>query len=350
MSSEISTSLGKQQSSSTPISFAKATADTVFTQYSQSASGILTSAQADTLVNGGVATAIADGKAVFSNDPSFSALFNQSTAIGSGSNFKAKSSSETKVAASFSVAANQSFSFNFAAALGLIVNEIKDSQGGSNEAKSKTAFLVLDTSNVNKPRVLDYFGYTGDLSSPKETENLKFSSSKGVQVGKPFESKQDLNNAETLTGIASGTYQRKFNGATNITLVEINDTSAIVSSGNNKDALTGKSANSLLAGDTASVSSAATLAGQTDGDTFTFKKDDSQPAKYEINNFDVGKDRVEIQGLGSIDASSWYKGITSANQLVDTPNGATLTVTPGENIVFKGVSTNQLSSSNFLLS
>ncbi|WRH67566.1 MAG: hypothetical protein RSE13_04140 [Planktothrix sp. GU0601_MAG3] len=64
--------------------YASAAGGAVFYNYSQTASGILTASETETLVNGGVSAAIADAQAVFSNDPNFSALFTDSAVIGIG--------------------------------------------------------------------------------------------------------------------------------------------------------------------------------------------------------------------------------------------------------------------------
>jgi len=93
---------------SSPISnpnpnYASATGGAIFLNYSQAASGILTSTQADTLVKGGVAAAIADAQALadFSNDPNFSALLTDSEVIGIDGASQGSSSSEAKVIGNF---------------------------------------------------------------------------------------------------------------------------------------------------------------------------------------------------------------------------------------------------------
>jgi len=76
--------------------YSRATGGAVFSRYSQAASGILTVAETDALVKGGVSAAIADAKALadFSNDPNFSALFTDSVVIGIGGTSQGSSSSE----------------------------------------------------------------------------------------------------------------------------------------------------------------------------------------------------------------------------------------------------------------
>ena len=312
--------------------FAQAKADILFSNYSESAASILTQSQANTLVNGGVGVALADASATFNNDAALDDLFTNSTGISSGGNNQVKSNSETLVAASFAIAAHQTFSFDFLGELALTVKEIENCQTGSNEAKSKTAFLVLDTTSVNKPKVLDYFGISGDLSSPSEIHNLKISTSYHVkikdEVNKPDDGSKDT---ESLTNKVSGTYQRRFNHATNITVVEVNDSSV---------ALLGDTLTGTQDGKDA-------LTGGADHGKFVVNKDDLLPGKYDLKNFEVGKDEVDFQGWGNVDASTWFNGIVSGHQLVDTEKGALLTLSPGEDLLFVGVHANQLSPSNF---
>ena len=101
--------------------FANATGKAQFTNYSQAPAGTLTNAQVETLVKGGIATAIADAKSSFINDPAFSQLFSQSTVVGTEGAFQGSANSRTEVVGNFSVGAYQKFSFNFSAAL-----ELKD--------------------------------------------------------------------------------------------------------------------------------------------------------------------------------------------------------------------------------
>lgn len=306
------------------INFAEAKADTFFSNYSQSASGTLTQTQNDTLVNGGVSLALANaqGQGTFNGDANYSSLFADSFGISSGGNTQVKSHSETKVAATFSVASHQNFSFDFSGALALAISEIEHSKSGSNEAKSKTSFVVLDTTDANKPQVLDYFGVSGDLKSPHDIDSFKISASDHVKIKNQHRPDIDeTHNIESLTSDFSGTYQRTFDHATNITLVEINDTSVALLDHNTRDSLTN---------------------GGNHGN-FVITKDDFNAGKSDIQNFDAGKDEVDFQGWGNVNASTWFQG----HQAVDTDKGALLTVSPGQSLLFEGVHANQLNASNF---
>ncbi|MDZ8187257.1 MAG: calcium-binding protein [Nostoc sp. ChiSLP02] len=205
--------------------FVTAQGDTIFSKYSQNASGILTDAQVKTLVQGGVVAAIAQAEATFLNsDPTFSSLFTNTKATGSDGQFTANSDSETKVLASFTVSANQKFSFQFSADLELTAKEIENSDIEYNKAQSKSTFLVLDTTNPNQAKVLDYFGIQSDLISSDYIGNLTIGRSRYVTINNRNKS-ADIdgdNGNDSLNGSAVGTYKRSFDRDTNITVVKIN--------------------------------------------------------------------------------------------------------------------------------
>ena len=216
---------------SSPISnpnpnYAFATGGAIFSNYNQAASSILTDGQTDTLVKGGVAVAIADAQAEadFSNDPNFSDLFTVSAVIGIDGASQGSSSSEAKVIGNFSIAKNQTFSFDFAAGLEIKAKEIENPNTEYNQAQGKTAFVVLDISDVNKPKILDYFGVKGKLISSEKIGDLKFGSSRNVTITDRNQTTDiDGNNGiDSLTGEAIGNYQRQFNRNLNISIVQLN--------------------------------------------------------------------------------------------------------------------------------
>ena len=200
--------------------YARATGSTVFTNYSQSPSGALAEADVQTLVKYGVAKALAQADAIFGQD--FSALFTDSEVNGQDGDFQGKAISEAKAAATFEVKAGQTFSFDFLVDLFLEAKEIENSNTEYNNAKLTSSFLVLDSTDVNNPEVLDYAGVRGRLISSEEIATLKFRSSDNVTVTDHDKGTDIDGNNETdyvmATGI--GTYQRKFSSDTRITVVE----------------------------------------------------------------------------------------------------------------------------------
>ncbi|NEQ62896.1 MAG: hypothetical protein F6K53_38260, partial [Moorea sp. SIO4A1] len=215
--------LTPRTSKSTP-NFADATGNAKFTNYSQAPAGTLTNAQVETLVKGGIATAIADAKSRFINDPAFSQLFSQSTVVGTEGAFQGSANSRTEVVGNFSVRANQKFSFNFSAALELNAKEIENSNREYSEAKSGTFFFLLNTDQMNQPKIIDSFAISGDLISSRRIGDLDFGFSSNIKLNSPKE-RFDIdgnNGIDFVKGSVTGTYQRTFSRNTNLTLVEIN--------------------------------------------------------------------------------------------------------------------------------
>ncbi|MEH1830604.1 MAG: calcium-binding protein [Nostoc sp.] len=206
--------------------FADAQGAAFFSNYSQKPSGTLTTTQAKTLVQGGLAAAMIQAKAVFNYDPTFSLLFSDSNGIGLDGTYVGSAKSKMEVVASFKVGANRNFSFDFSANLALKAKEIENSAIEYNQAKGKIGFLVLDTTNYKKPKILDYFGIQGKLISSEHTADLKSSWSNKVTIkSRPQTIDIDGNNGkDSLIEKAIGSYKKTFQHNTNITIVEMNAT------------------------------------------------------------------------------------------------------------------------------
>ncbi len=203
--------------------FANANGSAQFFSYSHAATNSLTSAQLNALVQGGVASAIANANATFIADPTFTSLFTETSGVGETGVYFADSQSQTQVIATFDISPNQTFSFDFNAEINLSAKEIENS-AEANFANSKTSFVVLDTSNLNQPQVIDYFGISGELISGEAIADVDSGSSHNVN----FTSNQviDLDGNNGIDSINAnafaGSYQRTFNTATDLTLVKLN--------------------------------------------------------------------------------------------------------------------------------
>jgi serralysin len=385
--------------------FARSTGLAVFSNYSQ-ASAALTVAQAETLAKGGTAAAIAEAAAIFNNDPTFSVLFTDSTGIGLDGPFEGSADSNTKVVANFAVGANQNFSFDFSASLALTAKEIENPNTEYNEAKSKTAFMVLDTSDINKPKVLDYFGIRGKLISSKQIGELKLSGSKNVNILSQDQTNDvDGNNGQdSVTGKSIGTYQRTFKKDTNITLVEVN-ASAISFSGDTlignlgtdviygtidkdkligtdgadkmygslgNDRLDGKDGNDILEGGSGNdrltgdrgddklfggegddiligVRGSDILVGGDGYDQFVFKRGDRLNSELDvIRDFQVGTDKIVFQNWGNPNPDQWFKEMLSLGNISDTKDGVVFKFDGGRSegtLLVAGVSSNVINQS-----
>ncbi|MCW5315420.1 hypothetical protein GTQ43_16880 [Nostoc sp. KVJ3] len=387
--------------------FANAQGSALFYNYSQSALGTSTDAQTDTLVQNGVALAIADARATFFNsDPIFSTLFSDSTGIGLDGTYSGSASSETKVLASFAVGANQTFSFNFSADLALTAKEIENPRTEYNQAKAKTTFLVLDTTNPNKTKVIDYFGIRGNLISSKGRNNFSLGSSRNVSLNSSNLA-IDINGnngQDSITENVIGSYQKRFKQDSSITIVEVNASTVtflgdtLINSlgkdvtygtigndyltggyGDNKiygslgddtlkggkgndileggqgndwlyggkgnDKMNGGSGNDvLIGGDGNDI-----LVGGDGNDKFVFKRGDSL-LKYEsdvIQDFQVGIDKIVFDGWGKINPDQWLNQMFSQGSITDTNDGVLFNFnnerTQGT-LLLSGVTSNQITS------
>jgi Ca2+-binding RTX toxin-like protein len=229
--------------------FAEATGNAQFFDYSHAATNSLTAAELSALVEGGVASAIANANATFITDPAFTSLFTETSGTGqSGTSYYVESQSQTQVIATFDVSENQTFSFDFNAEINLSVKEIETSTE-ANEANSKISFIVLDTSNINQPQVIDYFGIVGELISGQGIADVDFGSSNAVNftthevIDLDGDNGIDFINADVF----SGTYERTFNTSTHLTLVKLN-ASEIELFGDVNETLKGDNRNNILEG------------------------------------------------------------------------------------------------------
>jgi serralysin len=413
-----------QPSNYTP-NFAEASGSALFFNYSQGASSSLTSVEIQALTQGGVAAAIANAEATFINDPAFTSLITETLGIGEDGAFEAKSTSKTRVIADFSVGANRSFSFNFAADLALNAKEIENSNVEYSYAASKTTFLVLDISDIGQPRVLDYFGIAGKLIPSKEEAALRVGFSRRITItsqGTVRDAGGD-NDVDFLDADVTGTYQRTFRNATKIIIIELNGSSTQIAgdtlidrlctevlygtirrdhlngtSGADKiyaslendrvfgrsgdDILEGGSGNDILngnanhdklhggfnadtlhgdMGDDILVGGHGddillggrgndTISGSEGADKFLFNYHNHNTHNREldiIQDFEGGIDKVEIQGLGSIDAASWFNQVVIQGNLIDTQEGASLMLGSNQKVLFTGLLVSNLSGADF---
>lgn len=112
--------------------------------------------------------------------------------------------------------------------MALTAKEIENPNTEYNQANSKSTFLVLDTTNSDSPKVLDYFGTKGQLISSEQVANLKVGGSRNVAIlsGEQISDLDGNNGSDEVYSNTIGSYQQTFSSNTNLTIVEIN-TSAV---------------------------------------------------------------------------------------------------------------------------
>ncbi len=411
MSSETIFLQSTASSPNTNPNFANALGSALFFNYSQPASGSLTDTQTDTLVKGGVALAIAEAGATFINiEPTFSTLFTDNTGIGTDGSFIGNASSKTKVVANFVVGANQTFSFDFSADLSLSSKEIENRNTEYNQVQSKTTFLVLDTTNPDKPKLLDYFGIRGNLISSKRIGDLRLGGSRNISIiNRERTYDIDGNNGEdSLTANVIGRYQNKFKKNTNLTIVELNASTLTLLGdtlinnlgsdvnygtigtdyliGNNRankiygslgndflkgrrgdDILEGGQGNDRLCGDEGNDKLHGglgndiliggrgndVLVGGHDNDKFVFERGESLlTGEFDvIQDFQVGADKIVFNGWGNINSEQWLSQMFTQGQIIDTNDGAIFNFDTGESqgkLLLSGVISNTITAESIL--
>ncbi|MDY7023484.1 MAG: hypothetical protein SWJ54_19375 [Cyanobacteriota bacterium] len=377
--------------------FVEALGEAVFSNYSQPASGSLTEVELEELVSGGVAAALVEAEAIFINDPAFTGLFTEAFAEGEDGEFKVKNKAKTEVTATFDIPANETFSFDFLAEISLTAKEIENPDAEYSKAKSKTTFVIADTTDPEHPEILDYFGVKGTLISSENVARTKSGSSGNITFSTEVDRDIDGNNDEDFLDInvLSGNYSRTFSSETRISVIEMNATTTKllgdtyidnlgsdviygsiweddlegtsdadkIYGSRRKDKITGRGGNDILEGgggrDTLKGNGgndqihggdgrdiitggrgSDILAGGEGKDTFVFREGNSFRRREldVILDFEPGIDRVKFPNFGTFDPLSL---------MTDTGSGALLTLDSGGQLLFDGVSSSQLSNDDF---
>ncbi len=384
--------------STTETNFVDATGSAVFRNFSLPASNASNSIDLEELIIGGVADAVVNAEAVFLNNPTFTSLFTETFAEGQEGEFKVKNKSTAEVEAIFDIPAGETFSFDFSGEISLTAKEIENPDAEFSRVKSKTSFLVLDTTDPDDPEVLDFFGIEGKLISSEKTASRKSGASSNVNFTTEINQDVDGNNGEDFLDInvLSGTYSRTFDSDIQISIIETNATASkllgdtfidnlgddviygsiwadnisgdnadnkiygsrlkdkirgrggddILEGGGGRDLLIGNNGDDQIhGGDGSDVLNGGrgsdTLAGGRSKDTFVFADGFSfRNGELDIIlDFQPGLDQVKFRKFDTFDPLSL---------ITDTASGAILTLETGGELLFEGISSSQLSTTDFI--
>jgi hypothetical protein len=395
--------------STTNPNFASARGAAIGFNYNQTSSAALVEAQTQTLVQGGVALAIAEAQAIyFESEPAFSLLFTDAFTMGLDGTSQGSANSTTKVVASFKVSANQSFSFNFSADVALSAKEVENPNAEYNEAESKSTFLVLDTTDPTKPKVIDYVGIRGSLISSNQFGDLIYGGSRNFTISS-YDKTSDIdgnNDTDSLTGKLIGSYQRTFTKETTITLVQI-DASAAIAYGDDlinnlgedviygsiendnlkgdngvdkiyaslgNDRLDGRKGNDILEGgqgndwldggeDNDQLYGGSgqdvliggrggdVLVGGEDADIFFYQRGNSlRDGELDIiQDFQAGTDKIVFQGWGNTNSATWFNQMLSQGNITNTNEGLLFNFNEGTNqgkILLAGLNSSMITAAS----
>ena len=385
---------------------AEAISSAQFFNYSQAADGSLNSADLNILVQGGIASAIANADSIFISNPGFTDLFTEIFAEGIEGIFEVESYASTEVIAAFNIEENQTFSFDFIADISLEATEIDNPDAAYSEAQSRIGFIVLEIDSINQPTLIDFFGISGELISSEQ--NGEASSTQGTEdiTVNSSDTDQDIdgNNGEDFVNtFVSGHYEHNFNQETQIIIVEINRSfvqlqgdhfidhlgddvqygtleADRINGTNNADQIygslqadeiDGKKGDDILEGgaDNDQIEGgwgndqiyggfgedtligergSDTLVGGEDADRFVFKRNQSLlNGEFDIIvDFEVGIDKIEADNWGN--GNNWLSSAIANGDFIDSPQGALYTSDKGGQLLFQGVSLDSLSDGDFI--
>ena len=204
-------------------------ADFLLNNFSHSPTGTTTDVNVNTFTNAAPGSSIntsAEAMAIFLGQNPLGYNTTLSMGIGEGNNYLGKADSKAKVVGNFLVGQNESFKFDFYGNLELRTS-IDTFWGESANAAGNIYFLVLDATNSQEINVLDYFLFSGNLSTPGIPDYLFAQKSRRVQINNLSKQKDFIGKEESALGSVAGSYQRSFKKPTNLTVIEVKENSTI---------------------------------------------------------------------------------------------------------------------------
>lgn len=204
--------------------------------FSHNPIGVETFTNTDTqaIATTGQVTADADANALFITDgldlPTQASNTSFSTAQGEGSRYFGRAQSLAAVIGyNFMVGANQTFSFDFAAFLGLQTS-IDSPKFEQADADGEISLQLFDSTDSNNWRPLDFLTVSGKLTSPGGGDFLDAHRSASITFNpnKTSLARSFGGNKELATASVEGKFSRTFDSLTYLTLVEAKTNRAIV--------------------------------------------------------------------------------------------------------------------------
>lgn len=205
-------------------SFAYSKAEFNFTNINKKPLAFGTDTDTNVIVNGGMVDAIAEATATFlalSRKASNSSL---SLVGGEDSDYLGQAESEATVIGEFVVDADSPFSFNFTTDLTL-QTFIDNPPAESARVGGDIFFALIDTDNNS---ILDFFSLMGNLTTPGDSDFIKFEKSNNVTLINTATTSNFGGNEESATASIQGFVQGSFTNKTNLALVEVQKNQAKV--------------------------------------------------------------------------------------------------------------------------
>lgn len=206
--------------------FAYSEGNVLFSEFSQSPSGVSTSTDREALALKGVVSAIAQAQAEanFVDEPSEASNSSLSVAFGENQDYLGIAQSEASILANFDIQANTDFSFNFLANFNLATSIDNPPQENA-RATGSIYFALIDTQNRN---ILDFFNLAGNITTPGNNDFVELQKSDNVFLSRIIREPGFGGLQEFLTVSIEGSLQRYFAGETTLALLEVKQNSVQV--------------------------------------------------------------------------------------------------------------------------
>lgn len=182
-----------------------------------------------TSATSGQVAASADAVATFTTIPPSAYNLSFSNTSGDGSNyFGFAESTAAVIGYNFSVGEQNTFSFDFQAALALNTS-ITDPSFETASATGNLSFQLYDTTNSSSWQLLDYFTLSGNLATPGNVDFLRSDQSNSISFNSGTDFNSDFGGTqEFANAFVDAQFSRTFDKATNLTLVEVKTNRATV--------------------------------------------------------------------------------------------------------------------------
>lgn len=187
--------------------------------------GAATNTNTLTLTTGPASLTTATASAFGYFVPGMAGTFSSSAASGQGSSYLGVAQSLAQVVGNFLVGPGESFGFNFRASLAL-ASSVSAPQSERANAAGRIAFWLFGSANGGPPSLLDSFSAFGQVAAGgnnflglQSSGNIRYRGGANM-YGTATESLASAN--------FQGSYQRDFNSATQLTLVEVQEIEANV--------------------------------------------------------------------------------------------------------------------------
>ncbi len=197
--------------------FAYSQGKVLFSEFSQSASNVVTDLDTLTITEGSMVQAMAEAEAMFLIEPAVASNPSLSAALAESQDYLGIAESETSVIGNFDIEANTKFSLDFISNLELATS-IDNPPKESARASGDISYALVDTQNND---VLDFFNLVGNIVTEGDDDFVALQKSDNVILSEAFGAPGFGGLQEFLAVSIQGSLERYFADETTVALVEV---------------------------------------------------------------------------------------------------------------------------------